>query len=261
MLAANLFAADWGDFKGTVTYGGEAPAATKVAVTKDVEFCGKHNLVNEALVVNPDDQGVANVIVYMYLKKSDDAPPIHESYQESAEAEVPFDNLNCTFSPRVVLLRTTQKLVIGNKDPVGHNTKITCLENGEMNPIVPGESQLDPKQFPAVERLPVDVSCSIHPWMKGYLVVKDNPYFAVTDENGRFEIKNVPAGDWVFQFWHEESGYLNLAEAAIDGGDLKVKSMPKKAQKDLKKGRLAVAMTSAGYDIGSAVVPAAVFDK
>ena len=62
--------------------------------------------------------------------------------------------------------------------------------------------------FEKREFLPVRVSSSIYPWIGGYLVVKDHPYFAVTDSNGNFEIKNLPTGTWRFRTWHERSGYL-----------------------------------------------------
>ena len=58
---------------------------------------------------------------------------------------------------------------------------------------------------------PVVFQCSIHPWMHAYVWVFDHPYFAVTDENGEFEIKNVPAGGVRVVAWHEGAAgnYLN----------------------------------------------------
>lgn len=51
--------------------------------------------------------------------------------------------------------------------------------------------------------------------MQAYVIIQDHPYMAVTDADGRFEIKNIPAGEWTFQFWHEKSGYIR--ELEIDG--------------------------------------------
>ena len=56
--------------------------------------------------------------------------------------------------------------------------------------------------------MPVKVACNIHPWMNAWLVVKDHPYMAVSDDNGKLEIKNLPAGEWSFQIWQEKAGYL-----------------------------------------------------
>ena len=62
------------------------------------------------------------------------------------------------------------------------------------------------------ERLPGLVDCNIHPWMKGYLLVRDNPYMAVTGNDGSFLIANLPAGEWEFQAWHERSGFVDIGD-------------------------------------------------
>jgi hypothetical protein len=56
--------------------------------------------------------------------------------------------------------------------------------------------------------LPSKISCSIHPWMSGWMVVRDNPYIGVSNKDGAVEIKNVPAGEFEFQFWQEKAGYI-----------------------------------------------------
>ena len=61
----------------------------------------------------------------------------------------------------------------------------------------------------AASPAPIPVSCSIHPWMKAWMMICDHPYFAVTQEDGSFEIKNVPAGvELEFRVWQEAAGYL-----------------------------------------------------
>ena len=114
---------DWGTVTGRIVFEGAAISPAALNVTKDQEVCGKHNLVDESIVVGPDN-GLANVAVYLYLKRGASPPAIHESYEESASSEVRLDNENCRFEPHLTFLRTTQTLLIGNKDSVGHNTKI-----------------------------------------------------------------------------------------------------------------------------------------
>ena len=118
-----MVAAQWGTLSGTIVYDGTVVDPLPVKVNKDVEVCGKHNLKIETLVVDPDTRGIANCIVYVYLKKKEEID-VHPSYETSATEKITFDNQNCRFEPRVVLVRTGQTLVIGNKDPVGHNTKV-----------------------------------------------------------------------------------------------------------------------------------------
>lgn len=239
------FAEDWGNLSGTLVFGGDAPTAAALNITKDKEVCSTTPLFNESLVVNPDNKGVKDVVVYLYTKKGADVA-VHESYESTKDMEVSLDNASCRFEPHVALLRTTQTLVIGNKDPVGHNTKIDASKNVAVNDTIPANGS-SKKQFPEAERLPVRVSCSIHPWMQGWLLVKDNPYFAVSDADGKFEIQNLPVGKWTFQFWHEEPGYVS--EVAKDG-----------AKESWKKGRVEIEIKAGDNDLGTIEIPASAFE-
>lgn len=244
--ATGLAAAEWGDLMGTLVYDGTPPKPAPINVTKDTEVCGKHNLVNESLMVNPDNKGIADIMVYIYLAKGP-KPEVHPDYQESANDEVRLDNLNCRYEPRVALLRTTQTLVIGNKDTIGHNTKIDTFANPPLNPIIPAGAEITQK-FPLPEKRPAQVGCNIHPWMTATLLVQDHPYMAVTDENGQFTIPNLPAGKWTFQFRHSAGGYIR--EVKIDG----------KSEK-WSKGRTELTIKAGENDLGVIAVPASIFKK
>ncbi len=140
--------------------------------------------------------------------------PIHEDYLALEKEVVKLDNNSCRFDPHIALIWTRQKVVLGNSDPVGHNVKIDCRDNPQSNDTIPSGGTIE-KQFDKAERFPAPVSCSIHPWMKGWLVIRDTPYMAVTDADGKFEIKNLPAGEWQFMFWQEQAGYVSNVK--IDG--------------------------------------------
>jgi hypothetical protein len=240
-------AAGWGDLSGTFVLSGDAPKPMPITPNKDVEVCGKHKLVDESLVIGAN-KGIKNIVVYLYLKEGEKAPAAHKDYEASAKAEVILDNDKCRFEPHIALLRTTQTLLVGNKDSVGHNTKIECIDNTSVNPLVPAGANLK-LPFPKPERLPSTVSCSIHPWMTAKVLIRDNPYFAVTDENGKFTIKNLPEGKFTFQFWHEQSGFL-AKELKKDGKAL-----------TWAKGRTEVAITPKGVDLGKVEVGVGAFKK
>ena len=213
-VAAAPIAGGWGHLKGKFTYDGTHPKPSAVPITKDQAFCGEFGLMDEGLVVNADNDGIANIVVYLYLRRGAKVPEVHESYAERAEAEVNLDNKNCRFEPHVSLLRTSQTLHVKNSDTVGHNTKIDTHDNPALNLTVPARGMFD-QQFTAAERRPAAVSCSIHPWMKGWLVVQGSPYAAVTNKDGEFHISNLPSGNWTFQVWHEVGE--NIDEVRIDG--------------------------------------------
>lgn len=245
LLLPGIAQAEWGTLTGQFVLDGAAPSPSPVVVTKDQEVCGKHDLVDESLVVNSENKGIANVVVYLYLARGKKEPKAHPDYAKTADAQVRMDNKNCRYEPHVQLLRTTQTLVVGNLDPVGHNTKVDTVKNVPINPIIPANGEITQK-FPEEERLPSKVSCSIHPWMNAILVIKDTPYMAVTDENGKFTIENLPEGEWEFQVWHEKSGYLD--SVSLNGKKTK-----------WSKGRFDQKITSGENDLGEIKVPMSAF--
>ena len=204
-------AAEWGDLTAKFVLDGSIPAAKPIVVTKDQELCGKFNLTDERLVVNKANNGIANVALYLYLARGDTKPPIHDSYKATEKGSVKIDNKNCRFDPRMLAVRTSQTLEVGNGDPVGHNTNITTLNNPGQNVLVPSNGSLK-ITLPADERLPSLVSCNIHPWMNAYLVIQSHPYMGISDADGKVTIKNLPAGKWTFQMWQEASGYIAAAK-------------------------------------------------
>jgi hypothetical protein len=111
--------------------------------------------------------------------------------------------------------------------------------SGLVNPLIPAGAQhtVNAKILEAKNR-PYQVSCNIHPWMKAWVLVCDHPYFAVTDKDGTFQIKNAPAGTFRLMIWKDDHGWLggvkgrNGMEVAIkaggvtDVGQLKIKPDP-----------------------------------
>jgi plastocyanin len=208
-IAGAGFAQEWGDLEGTFVFKGTPPTPAKINVDKDQAFCGKHNLVDEKVVVNKENGGLANVVVYLFDQAK---PKIHPDYEKTAKAEVVVDNANCRFEPHVSGLRVGQTLVLGNKDPIGHNTKADFFTNNPFNDLIPAGGSIK-KTFTAAETTPSAMSCSIHAWMNAYLLVREDPYFAVSDKDGKFAIKNLPVGEHTFIVWSNKF----ISSATVDG--------------------------------------------
>ena len=202
----------WGNLKGKFLVTG-APEPAKISVTADVAYCGTFTLVQESVVAGPNGE-LANVVLMPFVQRGDSPLKKHESYANSADEPVVINNKGCRFEPHVALMQAGQTLIIENSDTVGHNTKIDS-PNNPINPIIPPGQKLEEKGFTKAERLPVGASCSIHPWMNGWLVVTDSPYMAASGENGEFLIENLPAGKHTFTVWHEKGGYIS--DVNIDG--------------------------------------------
>ncbi len=103
-----------------------------------------------------------------------------------------------------------QNFLVKNSAPVNHNTAVIGdpLKNPGGNQTLPSGGDMKLSLVP--ESKPIQVSCSIHPWMNARIWAFDNPYYAVTDADGKFEIKNVPTGvELSVVAWHEAVDYFN----------------------------------------------------
>ena len=233
---------DWGTVKGRFVFGGTPPEASALKADKDVEVCGKHKLVAEELVVG-GDKGIANVVVFVRDKKV----KVHPDLAGSGSTPVILDNKDCRFEPHVAFVQVGQPLVIKNSDSIGHNSNVQTLKNAASNNLIAagGDSKIT---FTADEAVPAQVTCNIHPWMKAWVVIRDNPYCAVSKPDGSFEIAHMPAGEVELQFWHEKAGYIS--EAKIAGKSEKI-----------SKGRKKIVVKSGDNDLGEWVLDASAFSK
>jgi hypothetical protein len=221
--------------KGKVTFVGATvppPRDLKPEMEKqgDKNRCLQGMTVSEDWVVGPD-KGVQNVVVFLK------APPgkyfkIPDNMRHRTDT-VKMDQPYCAFQPHVVAInpscwdpaskkqvKTGQVFKIVNDAPMNHNTgwKGNDLLNPGKNTILPaktGELVVEAQPCRATEVGKEDlvrVYCDIHKWMNARVVVLDHPYYAVTDKDGNYEIKDAPADATVdVMFWHESMDTLNKA--------------------------------------------------
>lgn len=239
-MTSPVAATEWGSLKGRFVVEGMPPKLPALVVNKD-QFCIDKKPINQLVAV--DDKGdLANAVVYIFLGRRGKID-IHPDYDAQLSEPVVLNNDGCAFHPHVVLVRTGQTLDIKNSDPVGHNTKIDGSKN-TFNQTIPDGATI-PYVVQQTESLPAPVSCSIHTFMHGVLVVQDHPYMAASADDGTFEIKNIPAGEHEFQFWHEAPGYLKNLK--FQGGSTD------------RRGRAKLTIPAGGtLDLGDIKVPASV---
>jgi hypothetical protein len=192
-------------------------------ITRDEDFCGPFKLKDESLVVDPESHGIRYVAVWI---DSRDEVPVHPDLQSLPGKPPVLDNRNCRFEPHMMAVRTGQEFQIANSDEIAHNAAVYVRRNQPFS-IVIDQSQPLVRSFQKPESFPVRVECSIHAWMRAYLLICDHPYAVVTDADGRFELRNVPAGDWQLHFWHERPGHLksltlNGRTETLDRGRLSI---------------------------------------
>nr|WP_153555850.1 methylamine utilization protein [Roseimaritima sediminicola] len=206
--AANVYG---GDLKMQFVFDGDVPAPAPIDVNRDTAFCGKHDLTDESLVVNPKNKGIKNVVVYVYTGRGGSDLPDSPEKNDTHELA----NEDCRFEPRVVLTQVGDTLKVTNPDPVGHNANLNFLKNDAKNLMIPASQEKD-VELEESEPAPIPVECNIHPWMRAYVVVLDHPYAAVSDEDGNLTIKGLPNEELTFRVWMEAADGA-LSEVEVDG--------------------------------------------
>jgi hypothetical protein len=201
--------AGWGAVKGQVVFDAPAaPAPKALNIDREKEHClSKGPILSEELVVNPKSLGVRYALVWLAPMQKGAKLPVNPALQAVKHKPVEIDQPCCMFTPRVVALREGQDLVAKNSSPVAHNINWTGIKNPGGNQLIPAKQEYKISGLVA-ERLPIKIACNIHPWMGGWVGVFDHPYFAVTDENGKFELKDAPAGQYRLMVWQESVGYV-----------------------------------------------------
>jgi|SRR5579862_5033309 len=185
--------------KGTVTLTGTPP---EMQLTKrDADpFCARTPMKDEEVVVGAGG-ALKNVIVRI-------TKGITGNY-EPPMSNVTIDQSQCMYRPRVAMIMAGQSLLIRNSDQTLHNVHTYKGASTLFNQAeVPGLPAIA-KTFKDATGEILKFKCDVHPWMTGYVGVSAHPFFAVTGEDGKFEIPKVPAGKYTLEAWHERFGTLS----------------------------------------------------
>ena len=183
--------------RGSFKISGTPPVNPALNISGAPEFCVPVDA--EDVVVDPSSGGIKNVVIF--ADKLDESW-IHESAIGNAD-KVIFDQKECIFLSHVFGMQNTQTMIIKNSDPGSHNAQLKPKANNEDNPLIPGGQQVE--YIPSkVERDPFPLTCSIHSWMKSYVLIRGDAYFAISNKDGTFEIPNLPAGVEIeLRIWQE----------------------------------------------------------
>lgn len=158
--------------------------------------------VDDSLLVGTD-RGLANVLVFV---TSADIPGPTAQPEGAGPAVLLIKDGQ--FTPRVLAVAANGTLEVRNTDAIGFGFQLQMFRNESVNGLLaPGAVRK--LTFSSSEQIPLPFRSNHQIWANGFILVHDNPYFAVSSPDGTFSMSGLPPGKWEFRAWHERAGYLN----------------------------------------------------
>lgn len=194
--------------RGRVSYVGEAPTPRVIRMDADPLCMPEGGAVrSDVLLVGPDN-GLQNAFVYVKdgLTGHTFTPP---------KTPVVLDQDGCRYQPHVFGVQAGQPVEIVNSDATPHNVHAVPKVNDEFNFYQRTQGKRDLRTFDEPEVM-VPFRCDVHGWMAAYAGVLPHPYFAVSSQDGTFEIVGLPAGTYTIEAWHEQLGTMTM-QVTVDG--------------------------------------------
>jgi plastocyanin len=191
--------ANGGSLKGTAKFEGSALKPAHIDMSSDPNCAKAHATApatTEDIVIGANG-GLANVIVYV-------SDGLGDKTFEPPQQPAVIEQKGCQYKPHLLALQANQKLDVVNDDATTHNIHPMPNNNREWNKTQPHGMPVE-ETF-AREEIAIPVKCNVHPWMHGYIAVFKHPYFVVTDKDGNFDLKDLPAGTYTIKAWQEKLG-------------------------------------------------------
>jgi len=201
-----------GDISGSVTLKGTPPAEKPIDKSADKNCGAAAGATTHHYIVGSKGE-LANVVISLKGVEG-------KSTGASAQPVV-MDQKNCEYNPVILAVQTGQKIAIKNSDPTLHNVHAV--------PTVAGNIEKNQAQAPNAPDLMfafqkpenfLKFQCDVHNWMFSWVSVFDHPYFAVTDIEGKYTIKNVPDGKYTIVAMHRKAAAAGMEkeiEVKADG--------------------------------------------
>lgn len=184
-----------GTISGVVKWTGPVPPTATLAISKDAAVCDpqSHKRVSLERLIVSSQGGVANTVVFLRnISEGKAFPP--------AQSKPLLDQIHCRYEPHILLVPQNSDLDIKSSDATLHTVHMEGAET--YNLPFPFLNQVTTRNMSSPGL--VSVKCNGgHVWMNAEIWVIPHPYFAVTDESGKFEITDVPPGEYDLVAWHE----------------------------------------------------------
>jgi plastocyanin len=184
--------------RGIVRFEGRSPTPKPLSMGMDPVCAMQHRSPVMAQEVLVDARGgLQDAVVFV-------AEGLGDRTFEAPVEPVVVEQKGCLYQPHVLAMRANQPLELVNDDATSHNIHPLPANNREWNRAEPPGSKME-ETF-AREEIAIPVKCNVHPWMRGYIAVFKHPFFAVTNQDGVFDLSNLPPGTYTIKAWHEKLG-------------------------------------------------------
>lgn len=198
-----------GTISGTAVYQGALPVPKKLPVLMDSETCGLERTSQNLFV--SEKGGLRNAVISI-------KGPVESTRSNVGGATLV--QSGCDFDPHVLLVGANRRLRILNSDPIRHAVQGMTAANTAFGRLQ--EANGAPLEFVLTRAETFPVRSSLHPWMNAWVIVTDHSFYAVSDENGNFQIQDIPAGDYTLNFWHETMRSQNKRVRVREGETTRV---------------------------------------
>ncbi len=226
-----------GTIVGVVRFEGKIPKPAALKVTSTEKACLHGSMPDERLVVSDKKRIKWAVARIKKIVRGKPFPkqPVGDSEASSGgegstkKKMVPMGVMNqkgCRFIPHVALAPERRPFKILNSDGILHNVHTYAKFNAPLNKAMQANVKEMEVTFKRRER--ILVRCDIHKWMRGWIIVAEHPYYAVTGDDGAFRLDKVPAGTYTIEVWHETLGKQQKKVTVEAGKDVKVEYVFKK---------------------------------
>jgi Polysaccharide lyase family 4, domain II len=197
-----------GTIDGYVTLSGTAPTGAALKVTKNQDVCG--SFIPDPTYSVGRAGGLQNVIVYLKGITSGKAAP---------DAAPSLVDDHCMINPRVQGAMVGEQVRISSNDPILHNAHAVHAESNSTiyNIALPFQGVSVVKPLPDSPGL-IKIKSDAQEWMHAWIMELDHPYYATTDADGHFIIKDVPPGSYTLVAWHEAAGESSEPVVIAAGG-------------------------------------------
>jgi plastocyanin len=210
-----------GRVAGAVSYQGDVPLQTIP------DNAGKQHPL---LTVHRKSRGLQDAVVYLAGK----FPPLPQEGETKPPEPVLIDQQDETFTPHVVALQDGQAIRFKNSDGGNHNVRSAALDpRNEFNVFTGAGTSYQHTLHADPKQRPIRIGCDLHRWMSAWIYVFDHPYFAVTDEQGKYEIQDVPPATYTLVVRQPDGGLSHEQEVTI-GADGPVNITVRFDEEDLK---------------------------